>query len=758
MRYFLRASLLAVPILCGLAAPARAKTPAPASGPPPVIPDLTPWLGTDGKPGAATWPHAAHFTIGNEISPGHNVTAPATTQVAIGYTAKALWLRFVAQDPHPKNVSGRLREHDNINSNNDDFVGIFFSPFNDTQWAYELFCTSGGVEWDAFRQQNNEYSSFDAVWSCSAQRTPTGYEVVMKIPFDSIKFPRSSNPQVWRLMFFRNYPRNLRYQLDNVTFDLNSNCTLCQAEIMRTATPVTASPANFQLIPAVTVSRTDARNDSSGGLQRGSPQVNGSLDARWILLPNLEWAATINPNFSQVAPDQLQFSVNRQFALYYPENRPFFEQGTQVFNTPNFLQGSDTFNPSGELVDTQAIADPHWATKLVGQVGANAIGVLAADDSVTNILLPGTQTSSLQSFNFSTQDALLRYRYDVGNSTVGVLATGRQGGGYTNGLYAFDTSLQLDPSDTLTALFGSSTTTYPASVANAFGIAPGTITGDAFAASFARSRHTYNFQVTTTHVADDFRSDLGYLPQVGYDEGAAQGEYDFYGPDKGWYQNGGFGAFMNWTRTAGGGPVLDRRVQLYTFDYGHYQTHYIFFVTHDDQYFQGKTFPLNQYEFDASAQPMDWLNGEIDVLGGDGVDYIGVRKGGLLSISTSLGLVPGRHLEVSIENDFQRLNIAGGRLYTANLYDLRVAWHFTSQLFVRAILQEQDVRNNTALYPAGTASRTRNLATQWIVGYQLNPWSAFFAGLANGYMGTGESGLLTQQREYFVKASYYFQP
>lgn len=737
---------------------ARAAVNNPKSRGEPVIPDITPWLGTNGKPGPAAWQHAAHFSISYEINPGRNAPAPVSTQARIGYTAKALWLRFLASDPHPGNIRVRYREHDNISRSSDGFVGLFFSPFNDTQWAYEFFCTAGGVEWDAFRQQGNEYSSFNAVWSCRAKRTPNGYEVVMKIPFSSIKFPHSDQPQTWRILLFRNWPRNLRHQLSSRRMDYNSNCTLCQAEVVRTATPVTAGSANFQLIPAVTAVRTDTHSTASGGLKQGSPVLKGSLDARWILRPNLEWAATINPNFSEVAPDTLQLSVNRQFALLYAENRPFFLQGTQVFNTPGFLQGSDTFNSSGTLVDTRSIADPRWATKLVGQVGSNAIGVLAADDSTTNIVLPGSQTSSIQSFDFNSRDALLRYRYDTGNSSVGMLATGRQGGGYDNGVYAFDTSWQLDASDTLTALIGSSTTTYPGPVANSFGIAPGTITGNAWTADFARDRRDYNFHVTAIHVGRDFRADMGYLPQVGYDEAAASGEYDFYASDKNWYQYAGFGGFTNWTRTTGGGPILDRRVRLYAFEHGHYQSHFIFYATHNEQYFQGKTFSLNQYEFDSSAQPTDWLNGQINIVGGDGVDYVEARKGGLLSIYTALGIDPGRHVEVSFVNNFERLNVVGGRLYTANLYDLRVAWHFTSHVFIRAIAQEQNVRNNVALYPPGTPSRTRNLATQWLVGYQLNPWTAVFAGMANGYIGTGDVGLVTQQRTYFLKASYYFQP
>lgn len=723
-----------------------------------VIPELTPWLTPKGRPGAAAWRHAAHFRIPYEISPGRNSPAPVSTKVDMGYTRTALWLRFVAHDPHPDNIHVRFREHDNISSDSEDFVGLFFSPFNDTQWAYEFFCTAGGVEYDAFRQQNNEYSSFNTVWACHAHKTAHGYVVVMTIPFKSIKFPHSGKPQRWGMLLFRNWPRNLRHQISSQPMNFNSNCTLCQMEVVQTATPVTASPANFQLIPAVTVLRSDKYHGSTSKLESGSPQVKASLDARWVLRPNLEWALTLNPNFSQVAPDVLQLSVNRKFAIYYPENRPFFEQGTQVFNTPGFPESSDTFSFSGSLVDTREIVDPHWATKLVGQIHSNAVGLLLANDAATNIIMPGTQKSSIRSFNFGTRDALVRYRYDTGNSAFGFLATGRQGSGYRNGVYAFDTNWQIDPSDTLTALVGLSSTTYPAVVANAFGIGAGHIAGQAFTADFARNRRSYNFSVSATRVGQNFRADLGYLPQVGYQEGTVTGEYDFYGPDKSWWQNGGFGGFANWTQAVSNGPVLDRRLRLYAFVHARYQTHFIFYATQDDQYFQGKTFPLTQYEFDASAQPTSWVNGQVDLIGGDGIDYTEGRKGGLLSISTSLSFALGKRLAISVVNDFERLNVAGGRLYTADLYDLRLDWYFSSHFFARAVGQEQDVRNNTALYPAGTPSRSRNLATQWLLGYQVNPWTAFYAGIANGYMGVGQGALIQHQRRLFLKASYYFQP
>ena len=141
----------------------------------------------------------------------------------------------------------------------------------------------------------------------------------------------------------------------------------------------------------------------------------------------------------------------------------------------------------------------------------------------------------------------------------------------------------------------------------------------------------------------------------------------------------------------------------------------------------------------------------------DGVDYLGVRKAQLLSVNTTLYFQPGKHLKVDLVDDYEQLDLAGSRLFTANVYDLRVAWYFTPHLFADAIGQGQDVRNNTALYPPGSPPH-RHLATQWLIGYQVNPWTVFYAGSSEGYQETVDSQLLPQQRTFFLKGSYYFQP
>src|SRR6185295_18785603 len=77
---------------------------------------------------------------------------------------------------------------------------------------------------------------------------------------------------------------------------------------------------------------------------------------------------TANPDFSQVESDAGQFTFDPRQALFFPEKRPFFLDGSEQFSTLN------------NLVYTRRIVQPVAAVKLTGKtLGAN-IGLLSAVD------------------------------------------------------------------------------------------------------------------------------------------------------------------------------------------------------------------------------------------------------------------------------------------------------------------------------------------------------------------------------------------
>ena len=134
--------------------------------------------------------------------------------------------------------------------------------------------------------------------------------------------------------------------------------------------------------------------------------------------------------------DVAQLDINEQFALFFPELRPFF------------LEGAPFFDTRIRAVHTRNLADPNWGVKLTGQEGRHGIGVLAVEDATTNLLLPGPESSEVETIEDESLAAVARYRLDVGEaSTVGMLFTGREATDYRNIVAGVDGNRRHQPGD-----------------------------------------------------------------------------------------------------------------------------------------------------------------------------------------------------------------------------------------------------------------------------------------------------------------------
>ena len=100
-------------------------------------------------------------------------------------------------------------------------------------------------------------------------------------------------------------------------------------------------------------SRTSpARSATTGSSRTARSRGTSGSGVTYDISSELSAEATINPDFSQVETDAAQIDVNSTFALFYPEKRPFFQEGSDLFNT--------YFN----AVYTRSINDPIVAGKL----------------------------------------------------------------------------------------------------------------------------------------------------------------------------------------------------------------------------------------------------------------------------------------------------------------------------------------------------------------------------------------------------------
>ena len=262
-----------------------------------------------------------------------------------------------------------------------------------------------------------------------------------------------------------------------------------------------------------------------GPLERGKIDDEPGVTAKWGITPNLILNATANPDFSQVEADVAQLEINRRFALFYPEKRPFFLEGADFFLTPV------------QAVFTRTVADPLWGTKLTGKSGRTAMGFFAAQDEITNLIFPSNQGSMQASLGQDRYGGVFRLRQDVGRmSTLGVLYTGRVGNDYCNHRRRGGRLLPARPEE-LDHLpvppLGDGA--IPTAVASTYGQREGRFGGNAVNLQFEHFSRYWIIQALYEDLSPGFRADYGFVPRVDTRTASAALFRQIWGKPKSWF-------------------------------------------------------------------------------------------------------------------------------------------------------------------------------------------------------------------------------
>lgn len=138
------------------------------------------------------------------------------------------------------------------------------------------------------------------------------------------------------------------------------NCFICRSNPL---TGLTGLPSGGHLVvaPYATASQDAFPKDALGSpLENESVKADAGLDVKWTPNVNTAIDATVNPDFSQIESDVAQIGANERFALFFPEKRPFFLEGIELFSTPI------------QAVYTRTITSPRWGARATGKIGRTA--------------------------------------------------------------------------------------------------------------------------------------------------------------------------------------------------------------------------------------------------------------------------------------------------------------------------------------------------------------------------------------------------
>ena len=442
-----------------------------------------------------------------------------------------------------------------------DWVAVGIDGYRDRRRMAMFFSTPRGVQADGMSVEGqDDDDAVDFLYASEGRLTHDGYEVEMAIPFRSLRFPRR-NPLTFGFNVARQVP-GTGLQISWSPISSDSGPAIAQIGQLEGIEGIQPG-RNLQVIPTFTSSR---RGELDGPRLRFDTPSRAGASVKYGVTSSLTADLTVTPDFSQVEADAAVVDVNSRFAIFYPERRPFFLEGSEIFRTPI------------EVVYTRRIADPLYGLKLTGKQGGTSIGVLHAMDRSGGDPVP-TLTDALNPyFGHDASFQIVRVRQDVfANGTVGFLASSREqletynrGAGLDGRIVLHDkwvvygqgllsTARARDYRPALAAFTPEQSAALDDALRDQVGA---TRDGSAWTTSLSRESRALDVGVAVTDISPHFAADMGFIPRTDLIELRSNVSPTRFGGEGSWFQT--LSPELTYTRTHRHGS--DHHVGLRTDD------------------------------------------------------------------------------------------------------------------------------------------------------------------------------------------------
>ena len=746
-----------------------------------------PGIDVNGRIDEPAWQQAALLEGFTQFDPIEGSPASQTTEVLVFVDSDAIYLGVRAYDTDPKQIRATLSERDSYTFS-DDYIRFIVDTFNDQRRAYVFTVNPFGVQHDGLWNESGGGTGMrgrgmfspiddapDFLWDSDAHITEWGYEAELRIPFKSLRFP-DQDTQTWGFQVERNIQRN-GFKSSWAPITANVANKLTQAGRLNDLQDLDMG-LFMELNPVLTGARNGAL-DPDGVFQHDDPTGEFGFNATYGVTSNLTADATYNPDFSQIEADAGQIQVNERFALFFPEQRPFFLEGTEIFGMPK------------QLVYTRTVENPIAGGKLTGKVGGLNLGYLGAIDETFTEGAPNVYVN------------MVRARADVGrSSTVGAVYTDRTvGASDFNRVAGADARLQLAGRYTITVMGAQSFT-------NELGY-ESRLDGAMMSARFERAGRTFSFNAELEDTEPEFVPGSGFFQRIGQAQVNSRASYTWFGkrgalleqisPSIEGRAYWDHDRFWNGDRLAEGQVQLSSRVSFRNNItlFGNYQQSMFeyrpeqyegLFVQQSDGSFQAFVPDQSLFSGLPSLTIGLWVNKWQRVRGnlrytwsdtpifdrGYGV-AVDLAKSG--SANASLNLYPTRALSAEVGVTYSRLERRrdAAQHSEAVIPRVRAQYQFTRALFLRSIfeygtqvsLEFTDPATGLPVYGCTTTecvvrggSESHDFRIEALVGYEPSPGTVFFFGYTRQMKDASAFGFENVQPTrdgLFMKLSYRFR-
>lgn len=399
----------------------------------------------DGRLDDADWTRATPATGFIQKNPDEGQPATQQTEVRILYDDDAIYIGARMFDRDPARIGTRLTRRDADPAGIADAITIGLDPLLDRLTGAWFRVTAAGTIGDGvvFNDEDDD-STWDAVWQAEVSIDEGGWTAEMRIPFSQVRF-QAGEHQVWGVNIIRTIQRNNEESWWILVPKKESGLVSRFGNLV--GLDDVPSKRHLDVLPYVT-----ARSEIDGTAAPGDPFHSGrsaglgaGVDLKWGVTSNMTMDATVNPDFGQVEVDPAVVNLTA-FETFYEERRPFFIEGAQAFNTfgrngVNGRMGFNRTNPTvfysrrigrvpqgaaaGDYVDQPSATTILGAAKLTGKTSrgwtVNFIDAATAREFAGTATGDARDRTEVEPF---TNYLALRARRDVGQrGGFGVLTT-----------------------------------------------------------------------------------------------------------------------------------------------------------------------------------------------------------------------------------------------------------------------------------------------------------------------------------------------
>jgi Domain of unknown function (DUF5916) len=390
----------------------------------------------DGKINEEMWMDAPLVQNFVQHYPTDSVRAHSQVTVRAMYDNEYMYFAFTCFDSTAGNFFFRSLRRDYA-ADESDGVMIILDPLGTGQNGFGFRVSPLGVQSEGFVANGGNFGmdrTWDNIWFSGTHVEKDRWTAEFAIPFRAIRF--EGGRKRWRINVARwDWVRN---ELSTWTrFPINFNAfSLAHTGVLEWDIPPSTSGLNMSIIPSLTGLYN--RSFAADGVDKWNYNIGG--DIKYAITPSLNLDATINPDFSNVSVDQQVTNLNR-FSIFFPEQRQFFIENSDLFSQFGFSQIRPFFSRKIGLVN-----DPTNSGALAPiaiPVGARLTGNL---DDNWRVGLLSMQTAASERFNLETQNYTVAaaQRRVFGRSNIGMIFVNRQGRNFNEQGNDFNRTLGAD--------------------------------------------------------------------------------------------------------------------------------------------------------------------------------------------------------------------------------------------------------------------------------------------------------------------------